>query len=224
MQVSDIISRFRETVDDCHAPHFWSDDVVVGYLNEAVQEACERANLIEDRNTPAVCALAVVAGQARYALHPSVLLIKRATLNGALIHETSVEDLDEESSRWETRVGTPRRFLFEQAIGGAAPHLQLVSIPAALGTVGLTVYRGALKPLSATRPTDVPEIPARYHTRLLDWMYHRAYFKQDADSFDASKAAQSLALFEQAFGERPDANVQRKQADRQPPIVRCAWW
>ncbi len=223
MQVGDFIQEFREAVDDCLEPHFWPDEVIVRYLNEAVQEACERALLIEDRTTPAVCSLPVVANQATYNLHPSVLRIKRATLNGGLIDETSVEELDEESSRWETRQGTPRRFIFEPAAGSAVPRLRLVSIPTAAGTVGLTVYRGALKPLAAERPTDVPEIPVRFHLRLLDWMFHRAYLKQDADTFDPNKAAVSLTLFEQEFGARPDANVQRKQADRQPPIVRCVW-
>ncbi len=223
MRVEDFIREFRQTVHDHIVPPFWSDAAVVSYLNEAVQEACERAQLIEDRTTPVVCALPVIAGQARYALHPSVLLIKRATLNGALLHETSLEDLDEESCHWETRVGTPRRFLFDEAIGATPPQLQLVSTPAAPGVVGLTVYRGALKPLSKDRPNEAPEVPARFHTRLLDWIYHRAYFKQDADTFDPAKGAQALALFEQSFGVRPDANVQRKQADRQPPIVRCAW-
>ena len=33
----------------------------------------------------------------------------------------------------------------------------------------------------------------------------------------------SLGLFVQAFGERPDANVQRKQRDRRPPVVQCNW-
>ena len=69
----------------------------------------------------------------------------------------------------------------------------------------------------------MPEIPTRYHTRLMDWMYHRAYFKQDAESFDPNKAVQSLAFFEQAFGARPDANVQRKQRDRRPRVVRSCW-
>ena len=47
--------------------------------------------------------------------------------------------------------------------------------------------------------------------------------KQDAEVFDTSKAATSLALFVQSFGERPDANVQRKQRDRRPPVVQCNW-
>ena len=67
------------------------------------------------------------------------------------------------------------------------------------------------------------KIPERFHERLMDWVLHRAYLKQDADTFDPNKAATSLALFVQAFGERPDANVQRKQRDRQPPIVQSNW-
>lgn len=41
--------------------------------------------------------------------------------------------------------------------------------------------------------------------------------------FNENKAAVSLGLFEQAFGERPDANVQRKHRDKAPPIIRSSW-
>ena len=90
-------------------------------------------------------------------------------------------------------------------------------------TLALTVYRGALKPLSADIDTGKPEIPERFHERLMDWVLHRAYLKQDAETFDPAKAAQSLALFIQSFGERPDANVQRKRRDKRPPLVRSSW-
>jgi hypothetical protein len=49
---------------------------------------------------------------------------------------------------------------------------------------------------------------------------HRAYLKQDAETFNPIKAAEYLGLFEQAFGERPDANVQRKRRDKRPRVVR----
>ena len=87
----------------------------------------------------------------------------------------------------------------------------------------MTVFRGALKPLRADLDTAKPEIHERFHERLMDWVLHRAYLKQDADTFDPGKAAQSLALFVQAFGERPDANVQRKHRDRRPPVVHINW-
>ncbi|UIS65477.1 hypothetical protein [Acidovorax phage AP1] len=219
MRVADFIREFRETVDDCLEPHFWPDEVIVRYLNEAVQEACERAKLIEDRSAP----LVTEPGQSIYALPPSTLQVKRCFLRDRQVFETSYEALDCESPGWETRSGHPRRFVFEPATGALPPRIRLVSTPNTIDTISLTIYRGPLKPLSADRRNEVPEIPVRYHTRLMDWMYHRAYFKQDADTFDPNKAAQSLALFEQEFGVRPDANVQRKQREKRSHAVRMIW-
>ncbi len=219
MRVDDFIREFRETVDDCREPHFWSDEAIVRFLNEAVQEACERAKLIEDR----AVALATVPGQSVYALPASTLQVKRCLLRDRQVFETSLEELDCEWPGWETRAGHPRHFVFEPATGALPPRIRLVSTPNTIDAISLSIYRGPLKPLSADRLNEAPEIPARYHTRLLDWMYHRAYFKQDAEAFDPNKAMQTLAFFEQAFGARPDANVQRKQRDRRPRVVRSCW-
>lgn len=223
MKVADFITEFRATVGDAELPYFWSSELIVRYLNEAVQEACERAYLIEDRLTPAVCTITLVPDVSTYQLHPSVFEIKRATLRGRPLDETSVEEMDEDCPGWESLKGLSRAFIFEQANGARAASIRLVRIPTQADTLALTVYRGALKPLSADFDTAKPEIPERFHERLMDWALHRAYLKQDADTFDPNKAATSLALFVQAFGERPDANVQRKQRDRQPPIVQSNW-
>lgn len=223
MKVADFITEFRDTVKDHIEPPFWTSENIVRYLNEAVQEACERAKLIEDRSTPTVCSITLQAGVSTYNLHPSVLEIKRLSCRGRPLDETSTEELDCHSPGWETRSGQPRVYVFEQASGTQPPKVRLVPTPTATDTIALTVYRGALKPLSADLDTATPEIPARFHDRLMDWALHRAYLKQDADAFDPNKAAVSLALFVQAFGERPDANVQRKQRDRRPPLVRSNW-
>ncbi|SDZ16954.1 DUF6682 family protein [Delftia lacustris] len=223
MRVGEFIERFRRAVDDLEAPHFWTDEDVIGYLNEAVQEACERAKLLEDRTTPAVCSITLEPGKSTYALHPSVLEIKRLSLRGRPLHETSVEELDCTHSRWETRQGMPRHFVFEQAAGRGAPHVRFVPEPLEADTVAMTVYRGALNDLPVHACHSEPEIPERYHLRLLDWILHRAYLRQDAEIFNENKAAVSLGLFEQAFGERPDANVQRKHRDKAPPIIRSSW-
>ena len=223
MNVADFIAEFRATVCDVELPHFWSSELIVRYLNEAVQEACERAKLIEDRTTPVVCSIALQAGESTYALHPSILEIKRATIGGRRLDETSVEAMDADCPGWESLQGTPRAYIFEQASGGSPARIRLVRTPADAETLSLTVYRGALKPLSADLDTGKPEIPERFHERLMDWVLHRAYLKQDADTFDPNKAAVSLGLFVQSFGARPDANVQRKQRDRRPPVVRSNW-
>lgn len=222
MQVGEFITTFREIVQDKQAPPFWSDERIVSYLNEAVQEACERARLIEDRSMT----LDLEPGQDTYRMHASVFEIKRLSLRGRPLDETSVEELDCDSPGWETRTGQPRCFVFEPASGGQPARVRLVPTPAGADTVSLTVYRGAKQALASGDRSDrtaQPEIPLRFHTRLMDWVMHRAYLQQDADTFDPAKAATSLALFVQAFGERPDANVQRKHSDRRPPIVHCSW-
>lgn len=223
MKVADFIAEFRDTVADHAVPPFWSSENIVSYLNEAVQEACERAKLIEDRSTPTVCSLTLQAGESTYQLHPSVFEIKRLTFRGRPLDETSVEELDADAPGWEARSGQPRLFIFEQASGIRPAQVRLVPTPTATDTIALTVCRGALKPLSADNDAGRPELPERFHLRLMEWMLHRAYLKQDADAFDPNKSAVSLGLFVQAFGERPDANVQRKQRDRRPPVVQINW-
>ena len=223
MKVAEFIEAFRDTVADREVPPFWSDTQIVRYLNEAVQEACERAKLIEDRLTPAVCTVTLAPDVSTYQLHPSVFEIKRATLRGRPLDETSVEELDDDCPGWENWKGSPRLFIFDQASGARPASIRLVRIPTQADTLSLTVYRGALNPLTATNGTAKPELPERFHERLKDWVYRCAYLKQDADAFDKSKAIEFEASFERSFGPRPDANVQRKQRDRRPPIVATNW-
>ena len=223
VNVSDFIAAFRSEMADGAAPFLWSDEEVVSYLNDAVQEACERAFLIEDSATPAVCTIALQQGVDTYPLHPSVLQIKRLVCSGRVLQEVSIEALDESGGGWDTRQGQPQAFIFEQATGLLPPSLRLVPAPAQAGGMALTVYRGAIAPLDADRDSEKPEVPERFHARLKGWVYRCAYLKQDAETLDKSKAREHEAGFEASFGPRQDANVQRKQRDRKPPLVRCAW-
>ncbi|OGA63069.1 MAG: hypothetical protein A2710_26590 [Burkholderiales bacterium RIFCSPHIGHO2_01_FULL_64_960] len=223
MKVAEFIAAFRADLRDGVEGELWSDADIVRYLNDAVQEACERSKLIEDRQTPAVCTITLVPDVSTYQLHPSVFEIKRATLRGRPLDETSVEELDDDCPGWENWKGSPRLFIFEQASGARPASIRLVRIPTQADTLSLTVYRGALNPLTAANGTAKPELPERFHERLKDWVYRCAYLKQDADAFDKSKAIEFEASFERSFGARPDANVQRKQRDRRPPIVAINW-
>ena len=223
MKVAEFITDFRADLVDNDTPPLWSDADIVRYLNDAVQEANVRAFLTEDRLTPAVCTVTLAPDVSTYQLHPSVFEIKRATLRGRPLDETSVEELDDECPGWENWKGSPRLFIFEQASGARPASIRLVRIPTQADTLSLTVYRGALNPLTAANGTAKPELPERFHERLKDWVYRCAYLKQDADAFDKSKAIEFEASFERSFGPRPDANVQRKQRDKRPPIVTINW-
>lgn len=219
MTVAEFIARFRLEMADTAAPYLWSDDEIASYLDDAVNEACVRARLIEDSSTPEVCSLTLTPGQSSYVLHESVIDVRRVTFNGKALGMSSVEEEDENDLTWESRKGSePLR-----VIVSGTNRIRVVPEPTASVTLGLTVYRTPLVALTAATPTASPETPAIYHMRLRDWAYRCAYLKQDAEAFDKSSADEFEARFERSFGVRLDANVARKRRDRAMPVTRCNW-
>lgn len=212
---ADFIAEFRRVRDDVEEPYFWSDAEILTYLNSALDEACERALLIEDRTTAAVCEVPLEAGTADYTLSPRVIQVKRVAVEGRALAVSSVEAEDCDDSLWETRTGPAQRYICT-----GLRSLRIVPTPVAEGVANLTVYRRELAPVSAKTS---PEISDLYHLRLMPWVYRCALLKTDSQAYDPVGAAEQEAVFTRAFGERPDANVQRKRRDRRPPIVRSAW-
>ncbi len=217
MNVEAFIAAFRSDTRDLTFPFLWSDEDVVRYLNDAVDEAAERALLIEDSTSQDCCTITLEPGKATYDLHPAVLRVKRSTFGGKPLHSSSVEAEDNQGFGWENRQGPqPQSFI----VNGQATTITFVPAPTVAGTVKLTVYRTALEPLSVDVDTGEPELKAIYHTRLKDWMYRCAYLKRDAETLNEAKAAEHEVMFERAFGSRPSASTQRKRNDRRPPVVR----
>ena len=221
MNVQAFIENFRHTLNDEVAPYLWSDAEVITYLNDAINEACERALLIEDRTTPEVCNITLVPGQGDYFLHESVIKVKRVTYRGHVLEETSVEALDQQCHNWEARNGRPHQYICGQNFGfRVVPIPTLTDVPE---TLALTVYRLPLVEMVESADTDIPEVPVRFHMRLLPWMYRCAYLKQDSETLNEGQAAKHEATFIASFGERIGANVQRKQRDRRPQVVQFNW-
>lgn len=221
MNVAEFIAEFRSRTEDIGPQYLWSDSEIVGYLNDALNEACERALLLEDHTSASCCQITLVDGQDSYNLHGSVLQVKRVTYDGCPLDVTSVEAEDDSDTRWEIRTGQPRRFIENRS------SIRLVPTPGADqagDVVKLTVYRRELEPRTFTGDTSgVPEVPERYHHRLLDWMLYRGYSKPDAETIDKVAAADHSDMFDRSFGPRESANVQRKRRDRRPPVVRFQW-
>ncbi len=217
MNVGDFISAFRSDTRDISDPFLWSDEDIVRYLNEAVDEAAERALLIEDSTTAACCTITLAAGTATYELHPSVIRVKRATFGGKPLRMTSVEAEDDNGFGRENREGPePQKII----VNGQVTSATFVPKPTAVGTVSLTVYRTALAPLDAADLDGEPEIKAIYHPRLKNWMLRCAYLKRDAETLNEAKALEYEALFERDFGVKNSADTMRQRADRRPPVVR----
>jgi hypothetical protein len=216
MNVGQFIERFRRDRKDEAEPYLWSDaEIADDYLNDAVEEACQRAHLIED-NTSAFTSIAWTAAQASAALPACVLKVLRITFDGRKLTETSIDELDQEcGSAWESRTGSPSAFYFER--NGV---LRLYPIPTAAGPVKLRVSRLPIDRYSADRDSEDVEIPVQWHVKLLNWMYRSALMKTDAETHDPVKADDYEARFVADFGYRHDANVERKHRDKSPPVVK----
>lgn len=215
MTLAELVNQFRVLADDLAEPFLWSDDEVVAYLNDAVNEACVRAKLIEDHDSPFVCHLHLRPGQADYRLHPAVCEVLRAYADDEPLCHAEMDDVLRAGRPWYKHTGTPRLFITpEQGL------LRVHPTPDKAAHVELEVYRVPIHGMK--KGADEPDIPAMYHYRLLDWALHRAYSKRDADAQDQSRAAAHQAAFEFSFGYRHSADTRRRQLRHRPPVVRPA--
>jgi hypothetical protein len=217
----ELIAAFRARVFDTAAPYLWSDAEAIEYLEDAIIEACERADLIRDDTTAQICQITVTAGTAKYPLDVRITQVLRAKLDGEApkrpLTLATTEGMDRDWPGWDEREdGEPEYLVIDPQ--GTGWNGRLVPGPSEGGTLLLQVYRLPLDVLADN--AAMPEILPRLHIRLLDWMCFRAYSKQDAETRDDDKAAAHAAAFTASFGPKRDARYNRHQHDMQFPVVR----
>jgi hypothetical protein len=182
----------------------WSLAEWTEFANDAENEACLRADLLLD-STDAMTIITVLSGIATYALDERVIRVIRAKISGGAepLVKTSRRVLDATYPDWENDSGTVRSWLPDDT-----NKITLYRKPNAAGTLNLMVARLPISPmLLADKLTQSPEIDTQYHLGLVDWMLHRAYSKQDAETLDKGKAKEHLERFIKRFGERPPARA-----------------
>lgn len=227
MVVSELISAFRRDAGDATAPYFFTDEEIIDWLNEAEDEACERARLIYDGTNQAICKLPFNAG-ARFArLHPSILEVVDAKWVTADTGATQALRLT--SRMHEETSGAFGRSSSDTGLPVLASHdegmLALWPIPNVAGHVWLQCYRRPLLPLL---PVDTeersPEIHAAHHKYLVQYVLHRAFAVPDADAFDPSRSEKALKIFERRFGLGSMATVARRSRADQPRVNPAFTW
>lgn len=211
MTKAELISFARIVLDDTVEPYLWSDTELTQYLQEAEMEAAERGKLLIEEDTTAYCEIDLVDGTAVYDLDSLVFDVDKARVDGqaGYLSRTSCERLDEERPGWEDYEGTPTHYYL---IGS---KIRVVPTPATDGTLDMVVFRHPTNPMGTS-----PEIPARHHYRLLDWVGFRAYNKRDADTYDPVKAKGFEKAFEESFGRRWSAEMQERRLKRTPRFMR----
>lgn len=201
MKLQDLIKRCRALSQDLRRPYKWSDEEWRDAINEACDEACIRARLIEQEDIP----IDQAANDAYGEIPDHVWSVRRVTFNGRQLILCDKSMLDEfEGEAWEERTADVPISCYE--IGG---KLRFYPIPTTTGSV---VVHGFCTPEKALENSqDEPAwLRARLHDKLTDWAMHVAYSKSDADTFNAGLADRHEAAFERTFGARPDEKAMRR--------------
>jgi hypothetical protein len=187
--LSELIISARDWLDDRVRPYLWPDAELARYANQAVEEACRRAELLTD-----TLSIPVTSGIADYPLEPSVSRVIRARLQSQTnpMTQWSVLKRDRAFPTWDSSSGRPVIFI----VGPNA--IQLLPIPDADDTLNLSVARGPLAKMVG--PNDIPEIPATLHEGLIAWMCRCAFRKKDADTQSLNEADRYEEMFTRRFG------------------------
>lgn len=221
MNLSQLITSFRTDADDAARPYLWSDDEVIGWLNEAEEEAAIRSKLIFESVRPEICQIDVsIAAGNVYKLHDAVSEIIYASLTDVSGNVTQLGIKDRfELSRlkpdWRTTTEKPQYLVHHDK------NIELGCIVDASYTIKLEVHRLPLKCLA--KESDTPEINRVHHKMLVQWALHRAYEKPDAETLNPAKSQTAEAKFTEYFGERPNADM-RKAENANRPHVNKAYW
>lgn len=239
------VEVLRDTGGDTGVPDAWLEDdsgcrwsnaALCRYLAEAEEEAARRAYLLLDSQTPEICRIHVLPGQADYPIHERVLKVDRVELASAV-----------STTYWRGRLTRVNRMMLDHGDicrTGQVHHylldmqgrtLTLVDTPTQEDELRLTVFRLPLRPFVTADPEDgsiteaeqqaTPEILHRHHPDLIDYAAYLAFLSADPESEDAQRAATWMARFERKFGPRPTAEQERTYADlADTPAQTAVYW
>lgn len=218
MTLAELMARHRAlTTDDVGPPYFVSDEMLAGFLNEAVAEAVVRGRLLHESADPDICQIPVVADTSAYPLHASlyeldhVAFLPAGETRRRPVKQTSQEWLDAYAPEWRDEVGDPE-YLIQ-----ADTSVRLIPRPDRDGTLILEGYRTPKVPMAA--PTDSPEINALHHPYLVEWSQFRHFSILDSEMYDPARAAAFKAAFTAYFGERPDSDLRRITREDVPHVT-----
>ena len=207
MNLEQLIASFRVDADDLEEPHLFKDEWIAAWLSEAQAEAAIRGRLILEDANPAVCQIAVTAGQASYELHRSIYeiadlrLVPAGQPKSVPLALVTREWLDDKRPGWRDCAGTPQFAIQTDR------RIRLVGVPDADGVLHLEAYRVPLKALE--NDTDKPELNEAHHRHLVQWALHRAFSRPDSETVDPQRADRALEAFTRYFGLAPDSDLRR---------------
>lgn len=212
MNSSETLEVFRQTVGDTEAPYLWSDTEAYRYMNDAQNMFCRLTGGLGDGSS-ALTRVSYTTSDDWVMLDKRILKVRDATFlnSGRQVVVLSMEDMRASDLRFDSRPGHVRRMV----LGIEPAKARLHPYPSEAGTLQLIVDRLPLKAITDAGDQKF-EIDEQHHLALVTWMQHRAYSKQDADTFDRLKAAEHEAAFQNYCFE---AKAERERAGGKVRVV-----
>lgn len=210
MNSSELLTAFREYVDDSVDGTFWTDAELLRFMDEAQRQLVRDAKYL----IPDEIILPTVANQAYYVEDSTTLQYRkvRRIADNYPITVYSYQQCESFCPQFLDVARTGRPIVM--VIGERKGFFRLAPTPSAVENIRILVYR--LPILSITGLAQNLEIDEEHHPYLLHWMAYRALRKHDGEVFDKAKADEELALFK-AYAR--DARREREQLDHSPKQV-----
>lgn len=200
MTSDELFDAFRTDVSDDAEPYLWTDAEVWRYLNDAYLMFARLTGGIPD-----TLSFDLTAGEQFTEVSPKIVKFRDAFLDSTGRRLTIINPLN-----IPTTGGVDygqARTLFLNKTPGLVTYMVIgdwrdrktgvvswVQIPAAADTVTCSVYRLPLKTITTGMEFD--DIGEEHHEHLMSWMKHRAYGKQDAETFDRGRRDEYKAEFQ----------------------------
>ncbi len=200
MTPNDLYLVFRADVVDVAEPHLWSDEEVWRYMNDAYMTFWRKVGGIPDFTSTA-CSVPIVAGAETSRLNPSILRIMSASrasdfgridvINSTDLGRLRSSDYGQAKElRFDSSIGQVRYMV----IGMQKNVARWVQVPERDDVCRLVIHRLPLEAIT-NQSDEFDELEEVHHSRLLLWMKHLAYSKQDAETFDKGRADLNAAEF-----------------------------
>lgn len=200
MTPDDLYRAFRADVVDVAEPYLWSDEEVWRYMNDAYMTFWRKVGGIPDFTSTA-CSVPIVAGVETSRLNPSILRImsaSRASDFGGIevINSTDLGRLrsSDYGQMKELRLDSTVGQVKYAVIGMQKNVVRWVQVPQTDDVCKLVVHRLPLEAIT-NQSDEFDELEEVHHSRLLLWMKHLAYSKQDAETFDKGRADENDTAF-----------------------------
>lgn len=223
--LTQLLSRWRNFLNDNVAPYSWSDIELTEYANRAIEEICTECFVIEDRTTVddgtnPVARITLVQDQTYYDLSDKVVAVQKAKVSteSAPMAIKDLEWMEDNMGDWESQdAGTPRIFIPHGAGTGKVAVYPKPDSDNAGSYVNMVVNRLQITELDASSPSGSPEIPQKFQRYIDNGVYMYAYRKHDEDTENGLARAHQM-YFDQDKEKIKFELIREKSIHRTPTI------